>query len=239
MANGNDWITLHRVKFPLSHAARDVAFTPPETARFWRFCPSSPISENGLPTFVSDVWGGFAVYGSRSDAEAVLADPETWIPSVAGAVEAWHALAVPVSHRGKVNWRGAVEDGTALIPAATDPGGPIVVLTTAGFDSRAPSELPRISDFVANVVRVQRYYDTLEGNLRNDVFNGGYDGRDGVTCSLWKDDASMMEAAYHPGFHRSQLDRYRKETTADRTSFTRARILASRGDWNGADPYAP
>lgn len=50
-----------------------------------------------------------------------------------------------------------------------------------------------------------------------------------MTFSVWKDDAAMMDAAYRTGTHRAQIDRYKAEKTADRTSFTRARLLASAG----------
>ena len=44
----------------------------------------------------------------------------------------------------------------------------------------------------------------------------------------------MMDAAYRTGTYRAQIDRHKAEKTADRTSFTRARLLASTGAWKGS-----
>ena len=77
------------------------------------------------------------------------------------------------------------------------------------------------------------FYGTLDGNLRRDVFSGGFDGGDGFTFSLWRDDAAMQQAAYEPGVHRSLMDRSRDGSLFDRSSFTRARVVASQGSWDG------
>jgi hypothetical protein len=68
------------------------------------------------------------------------------------------------------------------------------------------------------------------------VFAPHVRGEDGCTWSLWRDDASMLKAAYHPGMHREHLDRHKKEKAFDRSSFTRCRILDSVGRWGGRDP---
>jgi hypothetical protein len=61
-------------------------------------------------------------------------------------------------------------------------------------------------------------------------------GPDGTTFTTWRDGAAMRDAVYQPGDHRDQLDRYKREQTADRTSFTRLRARTTRGTWNGVDP---
>jgi len=48
----------------------------------------------------------------------------------------------------------------------------------------------------------------------------------------------MMQAAYRPGHHRDQMEYQRTTGHFDRSSFTRTRILASKGTWNGSDPVA-
>jgi hypothetical protein len=53
---------------------------------------------------------------------------------------------------------------------------------------------------------------------------------------VWRDDASMSAFAYRAGEHRSQIERYKREQTADRTSFTRFRALRTSGSWNGSCP---
>ena len=232
----HDWITLHRVRFGAPIAARDRSFPTAPGAAVWRFCPQHVPGENGLTTLTSEIWGGLGIWDSRAEAEAMLCDPGAAMPWMTEAVAAWHCLAIPVSHRGKVNWRGHVEDGTAVRPAPADPGGPLVVVTTAGFLSREDWMLPRIRLFVEGVSEVMAWYGALPSNLRNDVFNGA-DGRGGFTYSLWRSDESMREAAYHDGRHRDRMEQNRAGLMFDYSSFTRLRALRSHGDWDG-DPFA-
>lgn len=86
----------------------------------------------------------------------------------------------------------------------------------------------------------QDFYETLPGNIRQAVYSGfAVDGGEGLTVSLWADDASMIDAAYRAGHHRDQMDEQRQSNAFfDFSSFTRARILSSSGTWDGADPVA-
>jgi hypothetical protein len=231
---GHDWITLHRFRFPVPVSARERTFAPVPGADVWRFCPQHSPGPDGLVTLVSDIWGGLGIWSDRAAAEAMLSDPGAAMPWLSEASAAWHCLALPVSHRGQVDWRGHVEDGTAIRPAPVDPGGPLAIVTSAGFRSRAPEMLPRIRRFVAGVTEVMEWFERLPANLRRDVFNGP-DGRGGFTVSLWSDDDAMRTAAYHPGRHRGRIDEYRDGALMDYSSFTRLRVLDSRGDWDG-DP---
>ena len=232
----HDWITLHRVRFPEAVSAKDRSFPPVAGASVWRFCPLHTPGADGLTTLTSDIWCGMAIWPTRDEAEATLADPGGAMPWLPEAVAAWHCLAIPFSHRGKVNWRGHVEDGTAVRPAPRDPGGPLVVVTSAGFLSRDAVMLPRIRLFVEGVAEVMAWYGALPSNLRNGAFNGP-DGREGFTCSLWRSDEAMRDAAYHHGRHRARMEESRAGLMFDYSSFTRLRALHSHGDWDG-DPFA-
>jgi hypothetical protein len=59
---------------------------------------------------------------------------------------------------------------------------------------------------------------------------------DPITVSFWRDEAAVKAFSYGPGPHRHQMDRDRAENLADRTSFTRARVVRSVGTWYGKDP---
>lgn len=237
------WVTFHIAQFSAPLAAEATRFDGPAAAALWRFGPDSPLGANGMRTRVGDVWGGVALYTDRAAAQAVIDAPAAHLGFMADALQSWHALLQPVAHRGLVNWLGRGDGAPTLAVAAEDPGGLMVALTTAGFDALPPEQLqadmPRRIDFVANVERVRAWYATLPANLARGVFNFSPLGTDGMTFSVWKDDAAMMDAAYRTGTHRAQIDRYKAEKTADRTSFTRARLLASagawQGDWNSAD----
>jgi len=233
------WLTLHRVRLG---EMRDGAGRPlpgPALARHWRFYPDSAFEPGVGPTLRSDIWGGFAMYDSREDAETVLADPAAHIPCLADAAESWHGLALPVAHRGAVNWRGAVEHDGAVTPAPTDPGGALCVLTSAGYDPATRAGDGRVPVFFDQVASARSFYEGAAGNLAVAVYAGGaVDGHDGLTMTLWRDDASMLAAAYRSGTHRDHLARHKATPIFDRSSFTRARVLVSRGSWDGRDPLA-
>jgi hypothetical protein len=232
----HDWITLHRLRFPDAISAKDRSFESVAGASVWRFGPLHTLGADGLPTLTSDVWGGMAIWPARAAAEAMLADPGAAMPWLPEAVSAWHCLALPFSHRGKVDWRGHVKHGTAIRAAPKDPGGPLVVITSAGFLSRDDAMLPRIRLFAAGVSEVMAWYGALPSNLRNDVFNGP-DGHQGFTCSIWRLDEAMREAAYRPGTHRARMDESKAGLMFDYSSFTRLRACRWHGDWDG-DPFA-
>ena len=228
------WITLHRVRFPNAISVADRNFEPPPQADCWRFCPSHRLNDVGLPAWKSDVWGGLGIYETRADAEAVFSDPSEFLPWVSEATEAWHALAVPIAHHGVVNWRGTPENGTALRTGKAPAGGHMLVVTTAGYNSRGPDQIPRIVNFMQGVRNVMDFYDDHPGNLCNGVFSGGFDGRDGFTLTVWKDDREMISGAYKPGVHKTLMDQSRDGSMFDRSSFTRARLVSSVGAWDGA-----
>ncbi|MEZ5739045.1 MAG: hypothetical protein R3E68_05960 [Burkholderiaceae bacterium] len=186
---------------------------------------------------LSDQWGGFGLYPSRAAAEAVFNSPDAYFTVQGRPIEEWHALVIPYAHRGGVKLRDEVQNDSAIKVAQEDPKGPLVILTTAGYTSRGPAELPRIIKFFAGIEAVLAFYSTHPGNLRLAHFLGaGVDGRDGLTMTLWRDDESMYSAAYQEGEHRRQLNIHRDTPLFDRSSFTRARVVSSKGTWDGLDP---
>jgi hypothetical protein len=232
----HDWLTLHRLRFRTARDGNGAPLAPPARALAWRVYPSSPIGENGMRTNVSDVWGGLAIYDNRADAEADLAemDATPWADDVA---ERWSALAIPFRHHGGVKWREKVREGTTIRVAPSDPGGRLAVLTSAGYANPGPAELPRVKNFMANVDRVVDAYRALEDNIVASSFSGAaVDGHDGATITLWRDDAAMHAAAYKAGVHKTQMDAHAAAPMFDRSSWTRTRIVASAGTWDGLDP---
>jgi len=233
----HDWITLHRMRFPAPISAWKRTFPAVSNAAVWRFCPYHTPGVDGLPTRVSAVWGGMAIWSCRSDAETMIANPRSALPMLDETLEAWHCLANPFAHRGQVKWREAMESDTAIRPAPQDPGGRLAIVTSAGFDLLKDDFKPRAIRFTAAVTEVLDWYGTLDSNLRRGAFNGGHDGREGFTLSLWRSDDAMRAAAYHPGQHRDRMDQSRDGAMMDRSSFTRLRVLSSHGDWEG-DPFS-
>ena len=91
-------------------------------------------------------------------------------------------------------------------------------------------------NFRRNVDCVRAWMRDAEGLMAAYNFVPHTRGDDGVTMSLWRDDASMANFAYRPGLHLTLVDHYKAEHTADRTSFTRCRIMRTVGQWGGSDP---
>ena len=234
----HDWLVFHRLKLKAPVDGTRNPQPAPKGAGIWRFAPQSKVGDNGKRSGLSDVWGGFGRYATRAEAEAVLDAPEDHVPFLSTAEEAWHALLVPFSHRGKTDWSGTLRDGDTLRPG-NDPGGPLVVLTSAGYVDPAAEDPARIEGFLRGVDAVMAFYATLPGLVRQGLFSGGLvDGRNGVTFTLWATEDAMLGAAYRTGEHRAQLDHQRTVGHFDYSSFTRTRVVASRGTWEGSDPVA-
>ena len=231
--NTHDWITLHRLRFPEPVSSIERIFPTVVGPDCWLFGPHYTVGPDGMITGVSDIWGGVGIWHSRHAAEAMVTSPGDAKPWLTETDAARHCLSIPFSHRGAVNWRGYLQKGDAVRVAPNDPGGPLIVLTSAGFETRDEATLPRIKRFVAGVVDVLDDYGEQESNLRRGAFRAGFDGRDGFTLSLWQSDQGMQQAAYKPGAHRTRIDEDKAGLLSDRTSFTRLRAIHSSGDWDG------
>ena len=176
--DNHQWITLHRLRFPSPISALKRKFEAPALPNCWRFLPSQHLGDDGFPTFQSDTWFGLGIYDRREDAQTMFAATREYLPVLAETEEDWHAVLVPFTHRGQVNWRGTVEDGTAIRVSSDPPAGPLAVITTAGYNARTPEQRPRIVRFVKGIQDVLDFYGANEGNLRRASTNGGYDSRD-------------------------------------------------------------
>lgn len=235
--NEPHWLSIHWVRYRRAMSPAELDLRPSAQAEVWRFGLDSAMGSDGLREMWSETWGGIGIFARREDAESVLAAPREHLPFLEGSIEAWHALAVPIAHHGTVNWRGTVENGTAIRAARSDPGGPLAVLTTAAYDQYTAEELPRIIDFLANGDQVLRSFSKHPGNVRSCLFMP-FDAFDGLTCTLWKDDASMLDAVYRAGPHREQIVRHGHTPIFDRSCFTRVRLVSSVGTWGGRDPVS-
>ncbi len=237
-------MTAHRARFGTVHWIRFPAIvtpdqlplsTLPEQCLSWKIGPDGPVGPNGyrLP---SNIWCGVALFGERSAAETAYATKELYVPSLSNAVESWHALLLPVTHRGECNHLERDRPGLIFDVESDDPGGPLFVMTTAGFNFGPDFDVARAVDFRINVDKVQEWLQSIDGRVASQVFTPHTVGDDGVTMSFWRSDEDMISTMYKSGIHRTQIERYKREKTADRTSFTRCRLLKTSGTWAGSDP---
>src|SRR5665213_144536 len=228
--------TTHWIKFPEVVTPDQLNLSGyPTGCLSWKFGPDGPVGPNGyrLP---SNVWCGVALFDDLSAANSALDSNEHHLPFLSTAVESWHALLVPIVHRGECNHIERFGPGPIFDTESRDPGGALFVMTTAGFHAGPELDPARLIDFRVHVDRVHGWLKSADGRVASQVFTPHTVGDDGVTMSIWRDDPSMVTTMYKPGTHRTQIDRYKSEKTADRTSFTRFRALRTCGLWDGTDP---
>ena len=227
------WITFHRWLFLEEQAPDTLVIPAPEGAVWWHSGADSPIGPNGFRTGRGCSWAGAGFYEDEAEAHHVLDELEAQFTDLPAFAENFHCLLRPIRFFGDCRWLDGANAELAV--AASDPGGPVVVLTSAGYDDTGPDQYARMRDFRENVDRVRAWYDTIDGNIVNGSFTTGTDG---MTFSLWRSDKSLRDAAYGEGLHRTQLDRQKSERMADRTSYTRTRMMRHLGTWNGRDPVS-
>jgi hypothetical protein len=184
----------------------------------------------------------FLILGLHSDAESAhsLLERRAQIaPWLDGAREIYGAVLEPFRHKGEANFLNrespATVFGSLAKPVAAD--APMVVITSAGWKVDENLDMKRVEKFGAGVVGVRIGMTAVDGLHSQQTFI--FPGRlavDPVTVSFWRDDAAVRNFSYGPGGHRRQMDIMRAEDLADRTSFTRFRVLHSVGTWYGGDP---
>jgi len=231
------WMTLHLLRFPEPLQVDDVDLTGgPDHAIVWLYGDESPLDENDLRTHVTPLWAALGLWRGRGDADAILNTPEAFLPDLPRTVEAWHALLQPIAHRGETNWLDRSSPGPAIEPEPIDPGGPLVVITSAGVNMEQGFDLERAKDFSRGVERVKHAAKTMPGNIVRHSFSNPTREHDGFTVTLWRDDEAMTNFAYQPGVHKTLLAEHWAVPKFDRSSFTRARVLRAVGIWEGGDP---
>src|SRR5512134_3555720 len=90
--------------------------------------------------------------------------------------------------------------------------GPVVALTTAGWNIGEGLNMNRVREFSAGVLAVRASMTGITG-LRSQLsfFFPGVLAYEPVTITFWQDEASIRAFAYGQGSHRRQLDRHRTE----------------------------
>lgn len=235
------YATVHRIHFSQSMALNDLRSSgfdlsaPAGGVLGWKVGSCGPVGEDGhrVP---SPVWCALGLFEQEAEARLAFGDPHRFLPFLGQAVESWHGLLLPVGSRGQSNLIDRFEPGPLFTVEKADPGGECLVMTTAGFILGADEDLERVRSFRKSVDETNQWIQRAKGLLASLVFTPQTAGDDGVTLSLWQNDTAMFEAAYQPGAHRRQVDRQKANQLCDRTSFSRFRVLASAGLWDGRNP---
>jgi hypothetical protein len=184
----------------------------------------------------------FLILGLHEDtasAQRFLADRMAWLDD---AQEVWSGILEPFRHHGAANYLDRAHPGPlfASMTSGDSADGGVVALTTSGWDVGKDLDMNRVRDFGTGVLAVRASMTGVAGlRSQQSFFFVGVLEYDPITVTFWRDEASIRAFAYGQGSHRRQLDRHRTERLADRTSFTRFRVLSSAGSWYGEDPVAP
>lgn len=181
----------------------------------------------------------FALLGyhaTEQEAHQALARRAAVVPWWDAAAETWGAVLAPFRTYGETNH--LAPGGAAALFAechAPPPAeSPIVVLTTAGFDTGPGFDLQRALRFGADVSAVRASMTNTPGlRSQQTFFFPGVFTFDATTVTMWEAFEAMRQFAYGPGSHRHKLDRHRAEPGSDRTSFTRYAVLEECGTWYG------
>jgi hypothetical protein len=191
-------------------------------------------------TRTAETWLALALHPTAESADAVFDHGREATPFFAEAAETWSAVLQPFAHRGEINWLDPAEPGLVFdVGPELGDGEPFVVITSAGWRLDEHFSLDKALDFGRGVAEVRRSMAEAEGLYFQHAF--GIDdhlGVDSPTVTMWRDDPAMRAFAYRPGTHKTEIDHYRAQVNADRTSFTRLRVLRSRGSVQGYEPVA-
>jgi hypothetical protein len=183
-------------------------------------------------------WAAVGFFADESTARASFEAGSAAVPWAAGAAEVWTALLQPFTHRGETNWVDPARPGPVFATGrAPAPGERMAVLTTVGWNFGPDLDMDRVADFGVGVGLIRDSMNDVDGLHSQQTFTPPGGGLDPFTFTIWRDDAAMRAFAYRPGVHKEQMDRFKRLHTADRTSFTRLRALASSGTWHGTDPF--
>jgi hypothetical protein len=181
----------------------------------------------------------FLILGLHTDAVAArrfLDDRPTWLDD---AREIWSGILQPFRHHGAANYLDRTNPGPLFDSMLPDEpmDGPVVALTTSGWNVGENLDMNRVLQFGAGAQAVRISMTGVPGlHAQHSFFFPRVLECDPITVTFWRDEASIRAFAYGHGSHRRQLDRHRAENLADRTSFTRLRVVDSAGTWCGENP---
>jgi hypothetical protein len=153
--------------------------------------------------------------------------------------EVWSAVLKPFHHKGEANYVDVKNPGRIFFELCDSPGPnvPIVVLTTSGWNTSEGLDMNRVKEFSEGVLGVRASMTGVTGlHSQQSFFFPGVLAYDPITVTLWRDSISVGKFAYGPGSHQIQIEKQRTQNLADRTSFTRCKIIHSEGTWYKTEP---
>ncbi len=229
-------------------------------ARFDRLRPAGPANTEAMPGALFVGLGAdsraagtdpaaqeafkFLLLGLHADlasAEHALHASQAVAPWWEQAAETWSAVLQPFRHIGESNYLDRAAGGPLFADMGPPPAAdePIVVVTSIGWRMDAGFDPERVRAVGNGVSAIRAGMTAVPGlhSQQSFFFAGGVE-HDPTTVTTWRSFDAMRAWAYGPGVHRMYLDRHKAQAMAERTAFTRCRIVRSRGTWYGGAPEA-
>lgn len=176
---------------------------------------------------------------NESSANYFIDNNKTIFPWLDESNEIWRAVLQPYHHKGEANYLDPKNPAKLFDELVKSPGSnaPVVVLTTAGFVTGESLDMNRVMKFSEGTGAVRVSMTALDGlhSQQSFVFPGVLTN-DFMSVTLWRDSASVGKFAYGSSIHKMLIEKQHTQNMADRTSFTRCKIIRSDGTWHGTDP---
>ena len=230
------YVTVHWVRLPeVVTPDSPLVCEQPAGCLCWRLgVAGGPMGADGdrPPT---NVWCGLGLFSDLESAESTVDQPARYLSCLPQPIESWHALLLPVAYRGICNYVNGQGSDLNYATASPDPGGHLFIITSGGFDFGPEFDRTRPVNSRGYSDRDRGELPPASGRVMSEYFTPP-PADDATTMSLWVSDEAMVKTMYGPGIHREEVDRFKREKSLDRTSFTRFRVLRARGRWDGVDP---
>lgn len=226
-------VTVHMARFDDAVTLAELPAEDGESQSFWRLGSDDMGSGQRIGSRTAREWCLLGLHRTEESAREAVQPSHAGPSMLDGAAERWVALLQPYSHRGETNW-----SSEPLFAAGNrrSHDGPFVVMTTVGFDPALDPRFERTRAFIHGTAAVRASFADTPGLQAAHVFWFGQTWTDPFTLTVWETDDALRPPVYEPGEHRTRMDDYHHNQTADRSSFTRLRVLESRGTWNDGRP---
>jgi hypothetical protein len=175
----------------------------------------------------------FALLGlhrTADSADRLLTESRARAQWLDEAAELWSAVLEPFRHVGEANYLDPAHAGAFVdaVAAAPPPDTPVVAITSSGWVSDEQLDMNRVREFSNGVMSVRASMTGIAGlHSQQSFFFPGVLEYDPITVTVWRRFDDLRMFAYGSGSHRLQLERQRATQLADRTSFTRCRVVRS------------
>ena len=177
------------------------------------------------------LWLGF--WDDAAQAANAVQDAPSWLPDAGTGAAHWSVALQPYLSRGDVNWRAGAEPGPVCEATGTRPRRDQAIVTITSFGVSAGRE--SFLTFGQRVRAARRSLRATTGmQAEFEIYAIVPAFVDGSTITLWRCEADAMAWAYKQPPHRPSMEWAQEGRIFERSSFTRATLLAQSGSWPAA-----